>query len=182
MEFWPAMERPLYSLLDDLTNPALQQLARHWLALREQHGGVPPLCGIDPLRFAQLMKDSWIIDAEEDGGFRFRLAGETLAEWYGYNPKGRTFREVCSPAIAPILTEFARRVVQGPALTFHRMESTMPGWEIPSSFERMGLPLSDAEGRVRHLIGATVFDRHHYNGRGAETTRLEFEHWYPVPG
>src|SRR5690606_6002632 len=118
------MERPLSGLLDDLTQPALQQLARHWLSLRDRHGAIPPLRAIDPLQFPALMKDAWIVDADPDGGFRFRLAGETLAEWYGYNPKGRTFLEVCSPAIAPVLTSFAQRIVQGPAITFHRMSST----------------------------------------------------------
>lgn len=174
------MDRPLSGLLDDLKHPALLQLARHWLSLRDSHGGIPPLRALDPMQFAPVMKDSWIVDAEPDGGFRFRLAGETLVEWYGHNPKGRTFLEVASPAVAPVLTSFARRVVQGPAITFHRMSSTMPGWEIPSSFERMGLPLGDNEGRVRHLFGATVFDRHYYNGRGAVTTKMEFEYWYPL--
>ena len=60
------MDRPLSGLLDDLKHPALLQLARHWLSLRHSHGGIPPLRALDPMQFAPVMKDSWIVDAEPD--------------------------------------------------------------------------------------------------------------------
>lgn len=176
------MSRPVNQIIEDAGHPGLKQLARHWLALYERDGRIPHLHDVDPLHFPTLMKDVWIIDAGSDGEFRFRLSGETLVEWYGCNLKGRSFAEVCGPVMAPVLTGFATRVVQEPAATLHRMHSVIPGSPLPAGFERLGLPLRGASGRVQHLIGATVFDDRYYNGRGAVSTALDTEHWYDIPG
>lgn len=174
------MNRPLVALNEDIGHPALRSMAAHWLTLHERTGGIPRLRDIDPLRFTAAMKDAWVIDAEPDGEFRFRLSGETLVEWYGYNPKGRTLREICTPALFKVLDSNSRRMVDGPAILYHRMRSWMPDRSDPASFERIGLPLSDMEGHVRHLLGATCFDRHVFNGKGAISTEVEFEYVYEL--
>lgn len=174
------MNRALVSLEQDIRHPALRSMAAHWLALYQRGNGVPCLRDIDPLCFRAAIRDAWLIDAEADGEFRFRLAGETLAEWYGYTPKGRTLREICTPALFRVLDNNSRRMIDGPAILYHRMRSWMPEQSEPARFERIGLPLTDAEGQVRHLLGATCFDHPFYNGRGAVSTEAEFEYVYDL--
>jgi hypothetical protein len=175
------VHRPFELLIDDLRKPALRTLAGHWLERFSQDGGIPSLRAIDPLSFAGILKDVWIFSAEPDGDFRVRLCGETFTDWYGFNPMHRTFRDICSPEVLPVLTGFARDVIAGPSVVYHRMASVMPDWLDPASFERIGFPLCDDDGGIRHLIGVTSFDARFFNGKGAVRSRLEFSYRYPVP-
>src|SRR3546814_6888157 len=106
------MNLSLNSLCDDVPAGALQALTQHWLDLFRQAGRqVPRLRAVDPLRFAAALKDAWIVDAGEDGRFRFRLCGETLVEWYGFSPKGRSFEEVINPPSLATAVAQARDVM-----------------------------------------------------------------------
>src|SRR3546814_13341614 len=102
----------LNSLCDDVPAGALQALTQHWLDLFRQAGRqVPRLRAVDPLRFAAAPKDAWIVDAGEDGRFRFRLCGETLVEWYGFRPGGRSFAKVINtPSLATALAQASTQI------------------------------------------------------------------------
>lgn len=175
------MDRPLNALLSDLRLPGHLQLAEHWLELYQNHGHrVPSLSTLDPIRFPKALADSWIVDAEDGDRFRIRLSGETLVSWYGFNPKGRYYEELFAPAILPVVTEQSRRVVADPAICYHRMHTTIPDWTVPAFFERLALPLADAEGRVRHLVGATLFLGEADHGKGGKAAVVDADYWYAV--
>lgn len=142
---------------------------------------MPRLRAVDPLRFATALKDTWIVDAADDGHFRFRLCGETLADWYGFSLRGRSFEEILSPASLAATVAQARDVVGRPLALYHRMVALIPDCSQPASFSRVALPLTDDDGRIRHMLGATSFDTPVINGRGSIATRPELERRYDIP-
>jgi hypothetical protein len=175
------MSRPVTLIADDLRLPGLRPLVTHWLALLQRDGRVPRLRDLDPLAFAPSMRHAWIIDAEDDGGFRFRLSGEALIEWYGVNLKGKRYDEVFPAVTLAEVVPQSRRVLDTPAAVYQERTARMPDWTEPAAFERIGLPLADADGRVRHLLGATLFAERVYNGKGSIDTAPLREYWYDLP-
>lgn len=175
------MDRALSDLLTDLRLPGHRQMAQHWLELYERAGRrVPALADLDAMQFPRALNDSWIVDATDDGRFRMRLAGEGLSRWYGFNPKGRHYEEFFPPAVLPVVSAQSRHVLEGPYIGYHHMHSTIPEWTVPAAFERLALPLADADGRCRHILGATLFHGHNDLGRGPEATFVDADHWYAV--
>ncbi len=182
------VNRPLDTLLSDLRLPGHRALAAHWLALHDAAGRrIPALSSIDPLQFAPALKDAWIVDAEEDGRFRMRLGGETLTDWYGFSTRGRLYEEMFGPAALPLVTEQTRRVLQTPCIGYHRVHPEIAERDhtVPAAFERLALPLTDAEGRIRHMIGATRFigrtDPDAAAGAAGSSDAEEVAFWYPLP-
>lgn len=176
------MNRAIDRLADDLRLPALRPLVRHWLALFHARGSIPLLSNLDPLQFAASMRHAWIIDVDADGGFRFRLSGEALIEWYGFNLKGKRYEEVFPAVTLPGVVESTRRVLREPAAVYQAMTARMPDWSEPAALERIGLPLCATDGRIAHMLGATLFERHVYNGKGSIDTAINTEYWYAIPG
>jgi hypothetical protein len=174
------MTRTLHTLLADLGQPGHRAVAEHWIALYRRKGGIPPLSAIDPLQFPRALADAWIVDAEDGDRFRIRLMGETLVHWYGRNPKGLYYEDLFAPAILPVVTQQSRQVVQAPCILYHQMQSTIPDWTVPASFERLAFPLCDAAGRIRHILGATVFSENTNFGRGGVATRIGSEYRYEI--
>lgn len=176
------MNRPIDRIGDDVPPGPLQVLVRHWLDLYHRAGGrVPALRAVDALQFGPALKDAWIIDAGADGRFRFRLCGETLADWYGFNPRGRAYEEVFHAQALPQVIAQTRMVLDRPMAMFQRQSAVIADRSAPAGFCRVGLPLADAEGRVRHMLGATRFDEVVFNGRGSIATWPEFECGYVIP-
>jgi hypothetical protein len=176
------MNRAIDRLADDLRLPALRPLVRHWLALFRARGSIPVLSDLDPLQFAASMRHAWIIDADADGGFRFRLSGEALIEWYGFSLKGKRYEDVFPPITLPSVIESTRRVLREPAAVYQAMTARMPDWSEPAALERIGLPLCAADGQIVHMLGATVFEQRVYNGKGSIDTAINTEYWYGLPG
>ncbi len=175
------MVRDLEALLADLGSNPLQALAVHWLSLFHSFGRIPQRSEIDPLQFPSLLRYVWLFSAEADGDFRVRLCGEAFSDWYGFNPKGKTFKEICLPAVLPILQSFARQVVDTPCVVLHQAESIMPDWLEPAGFTRIGFPIADSSGAIRYLAGATKFDKHYFNGKGASASEIKRESIYLIP-
>lgn len=173
--------RPLESLLADLTLPAHRQLAQHWLDLYAAAGNrVPALRDVDPLRFSSALADAWIVDAAEDGRFRFHLAGESLVSWYGSSPKGLYLEEVYPAEVLPFVIRTANGIVQTPAVCYQKASSLTRNWSLPIPMERVGLPLSNAQGRIGHFFGATTFLSREGHGSGPQTVQAQTEYWYPL--
>jgi len=169
------MDRPLASLLDDLDLPGHRAVAEHWLALYRSTGAIPTLAEIDPLNFPRALSDAWIVDADDDGKFRFRLMGETLQAWYGRNTKGLSYQDLFPAAVVPILELQSRRVLERPCAGFQRVHTNVPDIHMPRSFERLTLPLRDKSGeRVAHILGNSIFNRE------AGDPAPEIEYWYPI--
>ena len=176
------MNRPLDIMDADVPPGPLRSLVRHWLDLvRQADGRVPSLRAVDPLQFAPALQDAWIVDAGADGRFRFRLCGETLAEWYGFSLRGRCYEEVFDARSLAEVTAQTRDVLDGPMALYQRMLAVMPDRSDPVGFGRVALPLAGEDGDIRHMLGATRFDEMVYNGRGSIAHHPEMEHRYLVP-
>jgi hypothetical protein len=174
----PAIDR----MVDDLRLQPLRPLVQHWLALYRASGTVPALQDLDALHFAPSMRHAWIIDAEADGGFRFRLSGEALSEWYGFSLKGKRYEEVFPAVTLPSVSASTHRVLNTPAGVYQSMTARMPDWTEPARYERMGLPLRNSSGSIVHMLGATLFEKPPaYNGKGSIDTALDTEYWYDIP-
>lgn len=176
------MTRPLASLLDALTQPGHRAIAQHWLALyRAANNQVPALSRLDPLLFPAALADSWIVDLCEDGRFRFHLLGQNMIRWRGASAKGLSFEEIYPPDALPLVNDMARRVIEQPAISYQQMQSQIRDWSLPIPVERIALPMADAQGRIRHLFGATIIRaRPGQDGGAAERIELQRDDWYPV--
>lgn len=175
------MERPLASLIETLTLPGHRAVAQHWLTLYRAGGNrVPALASLDPLQFPAALPDIWIVNLEPDGGFRFHLLGEAMIAWQGSNPKGQRFEQIYTPAVLPVISGLARRVIERPAIAYQQGLSQTRNRSLPVPIERIALPLADREGRIRHLFGVTVYKTHETYGSGTERTELQLALWFPV--
>lgn len=175
------MDRPLSSLVDSLTLPGHRAIAGHWLALYRAGGNrVPPLSSLDPLQFPAALPDIWIVNLGEDGRFRFHLLGENMIAWQGGNPKGLSFEDIYPAEMVPVVTAMARRMLEQPAITYQQVMSMTRHWSLPIPIERIGLPMADAAGRNRHLVGVTVFRSRLGHGSGVQSSEIRRDDWYPV--
>jgi len=171
------MDRPLDSLLTDLDLPGHRAVAEHWLLYRAGGNTIPSLAQLDPLHFHRALPDAWIVDAAEDGRFRFRLMGETLVAWYGRNPKGLYYQNLFPASVVPLLETQSRRVLEQPCAGFQRVHTNVPaGAQMPRAFERLTFPLREKDGdRILHILGNSIFNR------AAGEPAPEREYWYPIP-
>lgn len=175
------MDLSIHRIGDDVPAGSLQVLVRHWLDLYHQAGGqVPSLRALDPLCFGAALSDVWIVDAVEDGRFRMRLSGETLADWYGASLRGRYYEDIFNPQSLPGVTVMTRAVMERPLAVYQRMTAEIADRSEPAGFCRVGLPLTGANGRICHMLGATQFDTPVINGRGSIATRPEIERLYAI--
>ncbi len=169
-------------MVEDLRLKPLRPLVQHWLALYRSQGVVPALRDLDAVQFAPSMRYAWVIDVEPDGGFRFRLSGESLIEWYGFSLKGKRYEDVFPAVTLPGVSAGTHRVLNTPAGVYQSMTARMPDWTEPARYERIGLPLRDGSGRVAHMLGATLFEKPPaHNGKGSIDTALDTEYWYDIP-
>lgn len=174
----PAIDR----MVEDLRLKPLRPLVQHWLALYRSQGAVPALRDLDAVQFAPSMRYAWVIDVEPDGGFRFRLSGESLIEWYGFSLKGKRYEDVFPAVTLPGVSAGTHRVLTAPAGVYQSMTARMPDWTEPARYERIGLPLRDGSGRIAHMLGATLFEKPPaHNGKGSIDTALDTEYWYDIP-
>ena len=175
------MDHPLASLIDALTLPGHRAVAQHWLALYRATGNrVPALSSLDPLQFPAALADSWIVDFDADGRFRFHLLGQNMISWRGANAKGMSFEEIYPAEVLPIVNGMARRVIEQPAISYQQMQSQIRDWSLPIPVERIALPMADTAGRIRHLFGATIIRANPGQGGGAERVEMQRDDWYPV--
>lgn len=169
------LNRPLDKLLDDLDLPGHRAVAEHWMALYRRNRAIPTLAEIDPLNFPRALSDAWIVDATDDGRFKFRLMGETLVQWYGRNTKGLYYQDLFPASVVPVLEMQSKRVLEQPCAGFQRVHTNAVERHMPRSFERLTFPLRDKDGkRVAHILGNSIFNRE------AGEPAPEHEYWYPI--
>jgi len=174
-------QRPLSTLPDDVALPSHRLMVRHWLDLYAAAGNrVPFWRQLDPLQFPSALSDIWIVQMRDDGRLYFHLTGQSLVDWFGSNPKGKSMEEMYPPAVVPQLYAFANGVLDGPAACYQKSFSLTPNWSIPIPMERVALPMVDEQGRVRHAVGITTFLDRNGAGAGTVATHIAQECWYPI--
>ena len=68
-----------------ISSPLLAEALDYWEAL-PRTGKFPPRSSVDPMSITRLLPTIFLADAEEDGGFRYRLAGRMQNCQYGIYP------------------------------------------------------------------------------------------------
>lgn len=175
------MSCPLAQLADTVEKPAFRALIRHWLEQVAALGRLPRLADIDPLQLAPALAHVWVVDAAGDGDFRFHLCGESVARWYGRNPKGACYSDFFERPLAQQSAQYARRVLDGPQAMYLRMSARVPDWSTPLPLERLAFPLAAPDGSISRILGASVFSEQILNGTVGIALTPEEERWFPLP-
>lgn len=174
------MEHGLASLIVDMPDAKLQAVARHWMTLHYAVGGIPSLRQLDPLQFRLALADIWILDLHDDGMPRVRLAGETLADWFGRCLKGLPLDAIYNANTLPVVLGMARQVSETPAILLQQARNLPTSRSFTVPFHRLALPLCNDDGAIGHILGISVFSNRDGHGHGAEHTSIEREWIYPL--
>ena len=175
-------QRPLDTLLDDVALPGHRLMVQHWFDLHAAGGNrIPRWRALDPLQFPAALPDIWIVEWRNDGRLYFQLVGQNLVDWYGYSPKGKSMEEVYPPAMVPLINALSHNILGKPAIYYQKAFSLTPHWSVAIPMERLALPLTDDEGRLRWVAGVTTFLDSNGRGSGPVSSRVAEEFWYPVP-
>ena len=150
-------EKPTKATVADLiSDPLLLRLFEYWRGKRAGRR-MPARADIDPVQIPWALSRLFLVDYTPDDGFRYRLAGNELANLFGRgNLKGLTLMDFLPPERArfvearwvPLVRD--RCVVCMSGLVYLAAERTPIG-------ERLMLPLADAaDGPVTGFVGMTV--------------------------
>ena len=151
----------LFGTLDEIrpeiTSDLLREAVTYWDNLRAGQN-MPSRAAIDPMEMPKLLPTVFIAVAEDDGGFRYQLAGSLIEERYGRGSlKDKTPEDVAGDAAETILGPYRR--VRDEAVLFYR-EATLE-WisaaQKYTHYKALLLPLSDDGVRVNMILGAHDF-------------------------
>lgn len=174
-------QRPLNALLGDIALPSHRLMVQHWFDLYAAAGNrVPCYRALDPLQFPSALSDIWIVQRRDDERLYFHLVGQSLVDWYGYSPKGKSMEEVYPPAMVPLINALSHNILGKPAIYYQKAYSLTPHWSVAIPMERTALPLTDEQGRLRWVAGVTTFLDSHGRGSGPVSSRVAEEFWYPL--
>jgi len=174
-------QRPFDALRDDVALPSHRLMVQHWLDLHAAAGNrIPCYRALDPLRFPSALADIWIVEWRDDGRLYFQIVGQNLVDWYGYSPKGKSMEEVYPPAMVPLINALSHGILGKPAIYYQKAFSLTPNWSVAIPMERIGLPMTDEQGRLRWVAGITTFLDGNGRGSGPVSSRVAEEFWYPL--
>lgn len=174
-------QRPFDALPDDIALPSHRLMVRHWLDLFAAGGNrIPCFRALDPLQFFAALSDIWIVQLRDDGHLYFHLVGQSLVDWYGYSPKGKSMEEVYPPAMVPLINALSEGILGKPGIYYQKAFSVTPHWSVAIPMERIGMPLTDEQGRLRFVAGVTTFLDRNGGGSGAVTSHVAQEWWYQI--
>lgn len=174
-------QRPLDALLGDIALPSHRLMVQHWFDLYAAAGKrIPRWRALDPLQFPAALPDIWIVEWRDDGRLYFQLVGQNLVDWYGYSPKGKSMEEVYPANMVPLINALSHNILGKPAIYYQKAFSLTPHWSVAIPMERLALPLTDEQGRLRWVAGITTFLDDHGRGSGPVSSRVAEEFWYPL--
>jgi hypothetical protein len=144
-----------------LKHPTLSFLRAWW---DEKRAGrpVPSRSDIRPADFKQHLSWLMTLDVLESGrDFRYRIVGDDVAEYFFWNPSGKTVTEAFATqpaALTNVVMAIYRSVVDQKTPVYAFGET---GWAIKNieRCEALHLPLSDNGECVDTILSAFVFNR-----------------------
>lgn len=150
-----------------IRHPDLLRLFQYWLGLSED-GRVPRRRDIDPLAFPDLMPNLQLLDVgATPDDLRYRLVGSEIAAAFGFEPRGKTRREIREARVAPQnradfdqtsreTHDIARRGVV--AYTHDHMTSYDQDF---LAYARLLLPVSEDGRVITGIFGALMMSNRH---------------------
>ena len=140
-----------------LDSSVLREALDYWEALPAVNG-LPGRSDIDPMKIPRLLPTTFLVDVEENGDFRYRLAGTMVEDRYQVGAiKGLTPRDLMGDAAENVLRPYRR--VRDEGVMFYR-EATLDWFHQARRFVRykvLLMPLGDGDGRVDMIIGVHHF-------------------------
>lgn len=141
------------------TSSLLLQAIDYWESISTE-GALPQRRAIDPMAIPKLLPTTIIVVAEDDGSFRYQLAGSIVEERYNLGTlRGKTPQEVVGDAAETVLTPYRR--VRDEAVLFYR-EATLEWVSASQKYSHylvLLLPLSDDGENVNMILGVQDFIR-----------------------
>ncbi len=142
---------------EHVRNPALRHVISYWF---DTCGGrpMPARRDISPIEIPSVLAQIWLCDyLPESGRVRYRLAGEEINDFWGFNLSGKYLDEIISNERLASVTNRARIALELPAIVYDGACLFLTE-EITRNGERIILPLSDDGRTVNALLGATYRD------------------------
>ncbi len=140
--------------LAPIRSRALRHLVDWWLAARGERR-MPALGDVNPVEIPKALTRIWLCDVlPESGRIRYRLAGDEINDFWGFNLAGRYLDDIVPSERLASVTEKCRLAIELPAVV-HIAGCLSLTDEIARNGERVILPLSDDGRRVNALLGAT---------------------------
>lgn len=110
-----------------LDSPVLREALDYWESLPATNG-LPGRSAINPMKIPRLLPTTILVDVEESGDFRYRLAGTMVEDRYRVGAiKGLTPRDLMGDAAENVLRPYRR--VRDEGVMFYR-EATLD-WVSP---------------------------------------------------
>lgn len=155
-DLWRGLEP--HQFLSSFTDPRFERLIRHWLALR-QEDAIPRRGAGNPVKFHDSLDMVWLMERHDDGHYRYRLAGQMIAEIHGGIRRGTDTAELFSrQAVDMFRTRWEAVLDRGRLVRAEGVVRLSDGDQV-SSVERLMLPLRGDDGRVSVILGATSYER-----------------------
>lgn len=121
-----------------------RSLVDYWCLLRES-GDVPSRESIDPGHLRSVLASISIVEFDESGAGRFRIAGSRLRDLLGFEARGRSVEEVAGTAAETFALGLSAAI-----------ERAMPVGGVIESGEQLHawlrLPLAGPDGRISQVL------------------------------
>lgn len=128
----------------------------YWNGLRGDRP-VPTLATFDPTEVGSLLCTLWKMRWEDERrDFVYRIAGEDILSVFPGPIRHKTLGEIYSPEVGAMLRERYQTICRTPAAFYARGQVYRHLGRYGTG-ERLVLPLSDLDDRVRIVIGCTVY-------------------------
>ena len=149
-------DTPGYPVSRHLEHPDLLKIFDYWRGKRAGRP-MPARRDIDPLELGWALSRIALLDYEPEVGFRYRLAGETIATVFGRaNLKGLLFHEIMAPDAARLVESRWMPMVERQAIICMKGMIYLASDRTPVG-ERLMMPLTDnASGEVTGVLVMTV--------------------------
>ena len=133
-------------------------MIRHWLALRQKEM-IPSRCAVDPAKFQDSLDMVWLMERDEDGHYRYRLAGQAIAEMHGGIRRGTDTASLFSPRALDMFQPRWEAVLDRNQLVRADGVVLLADGQQVSRVERLMLPLRSDNGAVSVILGATSYEK-----------------------
>lgn len=139
---------------DAMTHPPIAEIRRYWDALRA--GRLMPLRSeVDPRDMSSFLECCFILDRQNAGDTRFRVAGMALNELMGMELRGMHVRSVIEPAGRAAFSATLEKMFGTPEVQDYQLSSAPP--HAPAMRGRLlVLPLKGDTGEVDRAMGCFV--------------------------
>jgi hypothetical protein len=143
--------------LGQIRSRALRHIVAWWFDTRGERL-MPAPCDVNPIEIPSVLAQIWLCDyLPQSGRFRYRLAGEEINDFWGFNLGGKYLDEIIPAERLAPATDKCRMAIELPAIIYNRGCLSLTE-EITRKGERIILPLSDDGRTVNALLGATDRD------------------------